>query len=345
VNQSPSLSVVDVDDAFRVSEDPETFLLELRGPTVFQVRGRDRGRARVVAGLLHGNEPSGFRAIHRMLQMSAPAREAPAVDTYLFVGAVEAARAQPPFSQRMLPGRRDLNRCFRPAFDDRDGRIAREALALLRAARVDAVVDLHNNTGRNPPYAIGTHVDGPRLHLCALFANRFVSSGLRLGSFMEAFDDLAPSLTIECGRSGDPAADAVAFAGLVRLWRLPELDPTFLDGQPISILTDPVRVCLRAGLELAFGEAPRPEAHLTLDASIDRHNFEILPAGTHLGWVRPDVAWPVQAADATGQDRAHDLFTVVGGNLLARRSIMPIMLTTNAQVACGDCLFYVVHPR
>jgi len=57
------------------------------------------------------------------------------------------------------------------------------------------------------------------------------------------------------------------------------------------------------------------------------------------------VAWPVQAADATGQDRAHDLFTVVGGNLLARRSIMPIMLTTNAQVACGDCLFYVVHPR
>jgi hypothetical protein len=342
-----TLRVIDVEGDAPVPDDPEDFLAGLAGPTVFHLHGADRRRARVVAGSLHGNEPSGLRAIHRVLATREPA----AVDTFLLVGAVEAARAAPRFSHRMLPGRRDLNRCFQPPFDDPDGRIAEEILAVLRAARPEAVIDLHNNTGRNPAYAIATRIDGPRLGLCALFADRFVSSALNLGSFMEAFDDLAPSLTIECGHAGDPAADAVAHAGLVRLMRLPQIDPVFVTGvtgatgHAISILTDPVRVRLRPGLALAFGQAPRVDAHLTLDAEIDRHNFEVLPADTHFGWVRADAGWPIEASDAAGRDRSPELFAVVDGNLVARRSVIPIMLTTNATVAVSDCLFYVVDQR
>jgi hypothetical protein len=108
---------------------------------------------------------------------------------------------------------------------------------------------------------------------------------------------------------------------------------------------DPVRVCLRPGLELAFDESPHPEAHLTLDAAIDRHNFEVLAAGTRLGWVRRDVEWPLEAADAAGRDRSRELFVVEDGILLARQSITPIMMTTNVIVARADCLFYVVHRR
>jgi hypothetical protein len=245
----------------------------------------------------------------------------------------------------MPPGRRDFNRCFRPPFDDREGHVAEQALALLRAARPEAIIDLHNNTGHNPPYAIGTRVDGPRLGLCALFASRYICSELRLGTFMEAFDDLAPSLTIECGRAGDPAADAVAHAGLLRFLQLPGVDPTFLGERHVSILTDPVRVRLRPGLALAFAEIRSPGAHLTLDPEIDRHNFEILPAGTSLGWVRPDAGWPLEATDASGEDRSRDLFFIEANTLCARRSFTPIMMTTNVSAARDDCLFYVVHQR
>jgi hypothetical protein len=336
-----SLSIVRSDDGHRVSEDPDTFLRELAGPTVFHLPGRDRSRARVVAGSLHGNEPSGLRAIHRVLA----AAETPPVDFFFFVGAVEAARASPGFSLRMLPGRRDLNRCFRPPFEGQDGQVAEQALALLRQVRPEAVIDLHNNTGHNPAYAIGTRVDGARLGLCGLFANRYIASALRLGTFMEAFDDLSPSLTIECGRAGDPAADATAHAGLVRLLQLPRVSPTFFGAQAVSILTDPVRICLRAGVELAFDERPHPEVDLTLDAEIDRHNFEFLPAGTRLGWVRPGGGWPLQAADGEGRDQSRELFAVKEGTLLARRSFIPIMMTTDVAVARSDCLFYVVHQR
>lgn len=339
-----NLSVVELEGSGRVSPDARAFLQALPGPTVFHLRGRDRSRARVIAGSLHGNEPSGLRAIHRVLAGG----ETPAVDVWLFIGAVEAARAEPAFTLRMLPGRRDLNRCFRPPFEGVDGRLAGEVIALLRAARPEAVIDLHNNTGHNPAYAIGSRVDALRLRLCALFAERYVASALSLGSFMEAFDDLAPSLTIECGRAGDAAADARAQAGIARLIQLPALDAGAAggdDGAAISVLVDPVRVRLRADLRLAFDERPHPDVHVTLDADIDRHNFEVLPAGTRLGWVRADAGWPIEAEDAAGRDQSRTLFAVEEGALLARRSLTPIMLTTNAAVARADCLFYVVRPR
>jgi predicted deacylase len=177
-----ALTVVDADPA-ALPRDVDAFLDGLPGPTLLRLAGRDRGRVRVVAGTLHGNEPSGVRAIHHALRTVVPA-----VDVLFFVGAVEAARAEPRFGRRMLPGRRDLNRCFRPPHhgDGEDGRVAEAVLAQVRAAHPEAVVDLHNNTGHNPAYAIGTAVDGPRLALGALFAERFVCSSVRLGTFVEA---------------------------------------------------------------------------------------------------------------------------------------------------------------
>jgi hypothetical protein len=334
-----TLSVVELDlEAASVSSDPEAFLRALDGPTVFRVRGRDRSRCRVIAGLLHGNEPSGLRAIHRFLATAAP----PAVDLLCFLGAVEAARAVPPL--RFPPGGRDLNRCFRPPFQGSEGRLAEEVLATLRGAHPEAVIDLHNNTGHNPAYGIGPHLDGARLALCALFARRYIHSHLRLGTFTEAFDGVAPALTIECGRAGDPAADQVAHAGLARFAALTALPPP-PDQESVALFVEPMRICLRPGVDLTFAAAPDPAAHLTLDAEIDRHNFEVLPAGTRLGWVRPDAAWPLEAVAAGAPDQSRALFAIVAHELVARESITPVMMTTSAAAARADCLFYVVRRR
>jgi Succinylglutamate desuccinylase / Aspartoacylase family len=323
--------------------DANAFLEGLAGPALLRLPGRDRGRVRVVSGTLHGNEPSGVRAIHQALRTVVPA-----VDVLFFIGAVAAARAEPRFSHRMLPGRRDLNRCFRAPFDGEDGALAEAVLAELRAARPEAVVDLHNNSGHNPAYAIGTVADGARLALGALFAERYVCSSVRLGTFVEAFEDVCPAVTIECGRAGDIAADAVAFAGLERFLRLEQLDTVVVSNERLSVFTDAVRVTLRPGLTVAFAEAPDPAADLTLDAEIDRHNFETLPAGTRIGWVRPDI-WALAALDAGGVDRSRSLFAVEGGEragaLTIRQTFTPIMMTTDPDAAVGDCLFYAVHQR
>jgi succinylglutamate desuccinylase len=325
-----------------VSARVDDFIDALPGPTILAVRGRDRSRVRAVAGMLHGNEPSGVRAIHRALREGP----IPPTDILYFVGAVDAARAAPRFSHRFLPGRRDLNRCFRAPWDGPDGAIARSALAALCARPLEVAVDLHNNTGRNPSYAIGAAADESHLAVSALFTTRFIHSDLKLGSFAEAMGTCCPSVTVECGQANDPEADETAWHGLARLLKLDRLDPAVLTTQPMTVFSLPLRVELSRGATLAFGVAPHPDVDLTLDPDIDRHNFQYLSPGTRIGFVRPGAPWPVVVRDASGVHHARSLFGLDDrGGLVVREALVPIMMTTDPAAAANDCLFYAVQRR
>ena len=282
---SPRVRLIDDPRRDPMAETVEGWLAGLGGPSVLRVPGRDRRRARGFATLLHGNEPSGVRALHAWLR----SRAVPGVDLVCFVGAVAAALAPPRFAHRLLPGRSDLNRCFRPPFDGPNGEIAGEALRLLREAGCDALVDLHNNTGHNPPYGVATAVDAARLQLTALFGERLIVSDLRLGTLTEATSEDFPSLTVECGRAGDPAADRVAREGLERYAALDEIETRRLPALPIAILGEAVRVCARSDVSrdwfvlrdglLATRRAAIP-IMMTVDAAVARSDclfYLVLP--------------------------------------------------------------------
>ncbi len=332
------IELIEIEERGQLPASPEDWLRELGRPTLLHVAGRDSSRVRAVSTLLHGNEPSGLHAVHAWLRSGAE----PAVDALLFLGALDAALAEPLFSHRFLPGRRDLNRCFRPPFAAREGEIAGELLERLRKAGPEAFVDIHNNTGHNPPYGVGLRAGPAELNLVALFGHRYVHSDLHLGAVIEATADDFPSVTVECGRAGDPAADAVALAGLEAFLGQERLETERLP-EPMERFTDPVPVGMRPGMRLAFGEGPVPGADLTVTADVDRHNFDSLPPGTAIGWLGPTGAWPLRALAPDDEDRSHEIFATRDGVLETRRPIVPIMMTTNPNVALADCLFYVVQ--
>jgi hypothetical protein len=327
--------------ADRVPAEAEAWLRALGRPSWIRVAGRDRSRCRAVATLLHGNEPSGLRALHRWLRSGA----VPATDAVLFVGAVGTALEPPGFAYRVLPGERDLNRCWLPPHTGEEGALALEVLERLARERPEALIDVHNNTGHNPPYGVGPAGGIPELVLVSLFGRRFVHSDLTLASLVEGTRAICPSVTIECGRAGDPTADEVAFQGIERFLGDESLGLASDQWPPVQVLGDPVRVGVRQGVELAFGESPRPDADLTVVGDVDRHNFEMIPEGIHIGWVHARAGWPVEALGADGRDRSRDLFTVRDGMLETRVPMMPIMMTTDARNALLDCLFYAVTPR
>jgi len=334
-----ALALWDAPQPGDIGASVEEMLARLAGPTVIRVPGVDRTRCRIVVTLLHGNEPSGLRAMHAWLR-GAPR---PRVDAVLIVAAVPAARLSPLFSQRLLPGGADLNRCFLPPFRGAGGALAAAILDVIEGARAEALIDLHNNTGHNPPYAIVTRIDPKRLALTALFAERLVLSDLRLGALMEAVEERLPSITVECGRVGDPRADAVARRGIDRFFALERIVPAGASDPLPMILESPLPVRVRTGVRLAVGAGARPDADLTIAENLDRHNFEELAAGTSLGWVGDTAEWPITAVDSTGRDCADELFLMEGGELRARRPWIPIMMTTDPAIAAQDCLFYVVR--
>ncbi|MCP5070359.1 MAG: succinylglutamate desuccinylase [bacterium] len=322
-----------------VPADEEDFLRWLGGPVAIHLAGKDSTRLRVVTTLLHGNEPSGARAVHAWLRSGSR----PAVDAIVVIANVEAALVPPGYAHRVLPGRRDLNRCFLGPWDDPEGRLAHEILGVIREREPEALIDLHNNTGHNPPYGVGVEPSPEALQLVSMFGSRFIWSHLTLGALMEAVREL-PSATIEVGRSGDSMADARALRGLTRFLGddrviKPGLHPD------VQILTTPMRVCIREGISLAVTDADRgrgQSADLTILSDLDRHNFERVEPGTTLGYVRGDT-WPLELLDEDGRDRADFYFRLEGGVLRTRRPIVPIMITTDPDIATSDCLFYVVR--
>jgi len=342
VNDAIPIRVVEREAALRPERIParvEDFLGLLGGPALISVKGRDTRRTRIVATLLHGNEPSGLRAVHAWLRTG----HVPAVNTLIFVAAIRTALTPPGFAHRFLPGRDDLNRCWSPPFEARAGAFAHEVLRLLRESNAESLVDLHNNTGHNPSYGVGPVSGAAELNLVSFFAERFVHSPLQLGTLVEATRHDFPSVTVECGCSGDPVADASALAGLELYLAEECLEERQVGAKRMQVFVDPVRVNLRDGLELAFGDGPVAGADFTVARDLDRHNFERLAREVAIGWLGARGVWPVEALGREGRDLSRDFFDVRDGVLETRRSLIPIMMTSNRSNALADCLFYVVQ--
>ena len=326
-----------------IDADPVAWLAALGAPTVVRLTGVDRSRRRGVSTLVHGDEPSGFLALHAFLRGGVR----PAVDVVATIAAVDAARAPPGFAHRFLPGRRDLNRCFPGGAvldDDVQLRLARALHdALLGDAPLEALVDLHNNSGRNPCYALVPVVDERRLQVAALFDTTLVMDAGRLpGTLTDAVAARTPSVTVECGQGADPAAHDAARGGLARFLtrdRLFDAPPppfsVFAGNQPVRLAPDAV---------VAFGDVPVDGADLTLFADVDRFNFTTMPPGTALGVVGGRRVFPLVVPTPNG-DVARDLFAVDGDRLVTVQPVTPVMMTTKLAAARGDCLCYVVAQR
>ncbi|WP_439102174.1 M14 family metallopeptidase [Congregibacter sp.] len=326
-------------DASLAGSDPNALLENLDGPACLLFTGKDPTRTRAVVTLLHGNEPSGLFALHRWLH----ATQQPTVNLLFIVASVHAALAEPRFSHRMLPRARDLNRCFRPPFDDEQGRLAQEILELLRVHRPEAVVDMHNTSGSGPSFGVCTHLDRQHDALVSLFTRRLVVSNLDLGALMDISEANCPTVTVEVGGRLDDEAHALAYEGLQR-YAFAErvLAHDHETDWGIDIFRDPIRLELREGVTLAYDEAPRPGHDITLRRDIEHLNFGEVTADIPLGWVKDDPQSLFRATDAHGRCAVAALVRCEEGALYPSQSLKLFMITTNAAIAESDCLFYAV---
>jgi hypothetical protein len=262
------------------------------------------------------------------------------VDALCVIANVEAAQLHPAFTHRNVPGRRDLNRCFLGPFEDREGSVARAILDLVEEFRPEALIDIHNNTGHNPAYAVGTEPTREAKALTALFGERFVWSHLRIGALLEALGTY-PAVTVEVGKSGAESADRTARTGVEKFLESRSVFHEDLAPE-VRVLEMPMRAQIAPECRIVMAQRPDPSADFTMPDDLDRHNFETIPAGSRIGWVCGEGC-PLRLIDEMGDDRAAEYFERRGAELVARRAFMPIMITVDSEIAKGDCVFYVVN--
>jgi hypothetical protein len=316
----------------------DEFLKQLLGPTWIYIPGRDHSRCRAVTTLLHGNEPSGLHAVHNWLLSG----ETPETDLYCFIASVEAAQHPPGFHYRMLPGHRDLNRCFRPPYKDQEGMVAADLLHRLCAVSPEAILDIHNTSGSGPSFAVVTSTDPRHIALSTLFTRHLIITDLRLGAIMEFEQGDFPVTTIECGGSHDPQAHQLAIEGFRRFARKKALFDSESLAAPTIIYKHPLRVEMIEGSEIAFSDQPIEGPDLTLHSDVEHFNFGEAAAGSVLGWLGDRGLSCLTARDALGREHINHYFEQAGNQLQTRQALRLFMVTKNPDIALSDCLFYLV---
>ena len=324
--------------AAAIGSNVEVFLQSLGGAACFFLEGEDRSRTRALVTLLHGNEPSGVIALFRWLKSG----QRPAVNIVCIVASVVAALEAPVFSHRMLPRARDLNRCFRPPYDDAQGELAAEILEILRMHHPESVIDIHNTSGSGPSFGVCTYIDRQHEALVSLFTQRLIISNLGLGALMDISESSCPTVTVEVGGRLDDEAHELAYEGLCRYFLSANVLASPNADWSVELLCDPIRLELRDNITLTYAEAPSSTYDVTLKTDIEHHNFGAVSPDTLLGWTNREERELFVAQDAGGRCAVTRLVRIQNGEIYPAQPVRLFMITNNAAIAQSDCLFYAV---
>ncbi len=322
-----------------IGSNVEQFLHALNGPACLFLEGEESSRTRAFVTLSHGNEPSGVMALFRWLKSG----QRPAVNVVCIIASVNAALEVPLFNNRMLPGVRDLNRCFSPPFDDTQGELAQEILEILRLHHPEAVVDMHNTSGSGPSFGVCTHMDPQHDALVSIFTQRLIVSNLGLGALMDISEHSYPTVTIEVGGRLDDDAHELAYEGLCRYFLASTVLCQGDTDWGLELLYDPVRLELQENVSLTYAEQGSGEHDITLTPDIEHFNFGTVTANTQLGWASGAEQALFVAQDASGACAVSQLVRIEQGKLFAAKALKLFMITNNAAIAQSDCLFYAVE--
>ncbi|MBD0293218.1 MAG: succinylglutamate desuccinylase/aspartoacylase family protein, partial [Jiangellaceae bacterium] len=234
----------------------EDVLVALAGkPALIRIPAATTGvapPARLVSCLMHGNEPSGYRAVVEVLRRG----ERFPFDLWVLIGNVRAATHDGWYAHRYLDDQEDFNRVWDvgPA-TTRMRRCAAAILDELRTAHLEAAVDLHNNSGQNPYFAIVTNVEPQHVALAALCADTVLHWRLRAFTLMEALAPTCPTVAVECGLPHLPEGTAFASDVIRRFLTAPGFDgvPGPATQQPRRIVQTELRVSVRPEVMFTFG--------------------------------------------------------------------------------------------
>ena len=308
----------------------EGLLAALGGPALFDLR-RPGKPPLFVSTLLHGNETSGWDAVRRIARRD----EAAEFSWMLFVGNVEAA-AQ---GARALPEQPDFNRIWH-AWDENDetrapadadiwqedshahpaeAQLAEAVAQAAEAAQPFFAVDVHNNSGHNPPYSVITSLDQTTLAAAAAFSPRAIHARQPAGVQTRRFARFCPAVTIETGQPEDPQSAERAEAYLLDCLRSGA--PPSAGHSRLALYENSVRVTVRGDVE------PHP--------GLERLNFGTAVPGQCIAHRGELVAEDSQGRVVTDQYLETD-----GRATRLTRSVTLSMYTSDIAIARQDCLCY-----
>lgn len=286
----------------------------LSGPTVFDLSQEEK-QPFFVATLLHGNERSGWDAARKFI------RDNPGASLVLLVGNVAAAAK----GMRHLLDEPDFNRVWRQ--EPWQSRLVQ----LLQDTNPWCGIDIHNNSGPNPHYAVVTDRKPETLALATLFSDKLIYTEHTLDILGHALAHYCPALTIETGAVGDPQAVPRAYELLTTL---NEMDATLPTIQQRLNAFETLGIVTVEGGPADFSHYPR------FVAALERCSFQTLDAGS-LFIERITDGWQINVANPARElDLTDEYLDFRNEQVYLKKDIVLSMFTSDPLLASQDCVCY-----
>lgn len=304
---------------------------KLSGPTLIHLSGKNEPSV-FVSVLLHGNEHTGWEAIRKLLYESGGKLPR---SLSVFIGNVQAAR----HNSRFLDGQPDFNRIW-DGGETPEHKMMQQIINEMKNRGIFLSADIHNNTGKNPHYACVNKTYNEFLQVAVLFSRTVVYFIRPKGVQSMAFANLCPSVTVECGTSGDKHGIDHALQFVNSCLNLKDISKHAIESGDINLYHTVAVVKIPSRYSFGFDKS---DYDLQLDKSIEDYNFNELPEGTTIGQVRDHVDVPLDIRDEQGNEVSHQYFTVNNGALKSRADLIPAMITLDTEIIRKDCLCYLME--
>lgn len=279
--------------------------------------------------LMHGIEPSGYFAVHKLLQKLRKNNPLTKQVHFIFAN-VPAALEGEPFSHRHCDNEDDMNRIWdKPGTNKKQNQLINELKTFLTSAQPGLFIDFHNTTGHNPVFAPVPSLDEDTLNKAACLTDFLIYIPWESTSIGWC-KRLCTSICVETGKHDEEQshrkADELLTNALIIGGALPgTLEPA----TTLRIGHDPEKISVDPNASIAFNEENTGE-DLVLRPDIDTLNCKPLPAGTFLGWVNEPGA------------TSHDKLDIKNKKLTTKEDLTFIMLTKQRDVIKKDSWGYIV---
>ena len=301
-------------------------------PSLIHLQGKDP-RPLFICTLLHGNETTGFYAVQKLLRHYEN-KELPR-SISIFIGNVKAAEE----GLRRLDEQVDYNRIWPGTHQHylAEAHMVKRVTEIMQEKNVWASIDIHNNTGKNPHYACINKLEKSFLGLAGMFSHTLVYFTTPKGVQSSAFAEICPSVTLECGQSGQAAGVDHALNYLEKV--LSAVDLELCEADDLKLFHTVARVTIPEGYSFGFEN----DATINLMPEIEEYNFKELEKGTSLANVEPESSAYLQAFDDDEREVGREFFEYEEDKIKLKRDVMPAMLTMNTHVIRQDCLCYLME--
>ena len=201
-------------------------------------------------------------------------------------------------------------------------------------------IDIHNNTGLNPYYSCIGRIDKPFINLAYLFNPIMVYFTVPHGTQAIAFSQLCPSITIECGLSGDPDGITSSLSLLKECLNMDKLSDRSHAKQTQLFHTVGI---VKTSWKYSLGYEDSSK-DISFISGLDKFNFKVLKKNYFIGKFKEKKgSKPLLVHNEQGQDITDYYFNFKRGEIYTNRAFYPSMITPDVRVAKEDCFCYIIE--